>query len=184
MCGYNGYTEYNKYNEKKVGTVEKCYNEGTVIGYTKIVGGVCGLNGSDCKTTNCYNIGAVTGFGGKVGGVCGYNSGNIEICYNTGTVTGAGEYAGGVCGQKYAGTIIDCYYLEGTASGGINGADASVMQSFMRRQKLLLVRDILTRKVILETITAFSHRMAQQQMIRKKAVLPVGSRTSTIPVCL
>lgn len=114
VCGNNCY-----------GTVEKCYNEGTVIGYTKSVGGVCGLNGSDCKTTNCYNIGAVTGFGGKVGGVCGYNSSTIENCYNAGTVTGAGEYAGGVCGQKYTGTITDCYYLEGTASGGINGADAS-----------------------------------------------------------
>ena len=42
---------------------------------------------------------------------------SIENCYTIGTVSGNSR-VGGVCGE-YFGTITNCYYLSGTATGGI-----------------------------------------------------------------
>lgn len=61
VCGYNN-----------GGTIENCYNRGTVSGSSNCVGGVCGF--STGTITNCYNT-------GDVGGVCGANSGTITNCY-------------------------------------------------------------------------------------------------------
>ena len=100
------------------GTVINCKNTGSVRG-TNILGGVCGANGS--KITNCFNKGTVSGQY-EVGGVCGANRSNITNCFNEGTVSG--QYnLGGVCGVSYSGTITNCYYLENTATGGIEGKD-------------------------------------------------------------
>ena len=64
---------------------------------------------------NCYNTGSVSGSGSYVGGVCGYNNiGTIKNSYNTGSVSGSGNNVGGVCGLNN-GTIENSYYLEGTA---------------------------------------------------------------------
>lgn len=100
------------------GTVINCKNTGSVRG-TNILGGVCGANGSNI--TNCFNKGTVSGQY-EVGGVCGANRSNITNCFNEGTVSG--QYnLGGVCGVSYSGTITNCYYLENTATGGIEGKD-------------------------------------------------------------
>ena len=99
VCGYNS------------GTVENCYNKGTVSGSCLYAGGVCGWNYNG-TITNCYNTGIVSVSCLYAGGVCGYNSGNVENCYNTGIVSVSGLYAGGVCGNNY-GTVKNCYYLEG-----------------------------------------------------------------------
>ena len=65
VCGYN-----------VGGTIENCYNTGTVTGY--YAGGVCGDNRGTIE--NCYNTGTVTGY--YAGGVCGYNNGGtITNCY-------------------------------------------------------------------------------------------------------
>ena len=127
------------------GTVINCKNTGSVRG-TNILGGVCGANGSNI--TNCFNKGTVSGQY-EVGGVCGANRSNITNCFNEGTVSGqynlggvcgvtnyggikncfnegtvSGQYnLGGVCGVSYSGTITNCYYLENTATGGIEGKD-------------------------------------------------------------
>ena len=127
------------------GTVINCKNTGSVRG-TNILGGVCGANGSNI--TNCFNKGTVSGQY-EVGGVCGSNRSNITNCFNEGTVSGqynlggvcgvtnyggikncfnegtvSGQYnLGGVCGVSYSGTITNCYYLENTATGGIEGKD-------------------------------------------------------------
>ena len=127
------------------GTVINCKNTGFVRG-TNILGGVCGANGSNI--TNCFNKGTVSGQY-EVGGVCGDNRSNIKNCFNEGTVSGqynlggvcgvtnyggikncfnegtvSGQYnLGGVCGVSYSGTITNCYYLENTATGGIEGKD-------------------------------------------------------------
>ena len=138
VCGYN-------YS----GTVTNCYNTGSVSG-NRYVGGLCGLNyGIMSIMTNCYNTGKVTG-NDYVGGVCGWNDGTVTNCYNTGNVTG-NDYVGGVCGYNYGtvsncyntgnvtgnnqvgglcggnafGSVTNCYYLTGTAAGGINGNDAA-----------------------------------------------------------
>lgn len=114
VCGYN-----NK------GTVRDCKNTGSVRGKAPL-GGVCGVNNSGI-IENCFNEGTVsvtvTSF--NVGGVCGNNySGKIKCSYNTASVSGQ-DAVGGVCGSKFGGTITSCYYLSGTATGGINGEDVS-----------------------------------------------------------
>jgi hypothetical protein len=54
--------------------------------------------------------------------VCGFSLGTIESCYNTGSVSGE-KYVGGVIGSYINGTITNCYYLENTATGGMEGQD-------------------------------------------------------------
>ena len=116
VCGSNG------------GTISNCYNTGTVSGNT-LVGGVCGLN-DGATISYCYNSGTVSG-SKFVGGVCGYNDGaTISYCYNSGTVNIQDDSSniGGICGwiRSYnLSSISNCYYLIGTAEGGINGSDVS-----------------------------------------------------------
>ncbi|WP_302770481.1 S-layer homology domain-containing protein [Anaerotignum lactatifermentans] len=108
------------------GTIENCYNTGTVTGSGINVGGVCG--GNSWNIINCYNTGKVstTDDGACVGGVCGYNTKNIKNCYNTGkiSVTIHSSYVGGVCGMNFGG-INNCYFLTGTADKGI-GVGSSI----------------------------------------------------------
>ena len=96
-------------------TIEECYNTGTVSG-TEYVSGVCGYNWSTIQ--NCYNTGAVSG-SEYVGGVCGFNCSKIQNCYNAGTVNGY-DYVGSVCGfnNDKGGTIADCYYSIDICTGG------------------------------------------------------------------
>ena len=109
LCGINS------------GLVTNCYNTGNVTGNRR-VGGLCGYNYGG-TVTNCYNTGSVTG-SDYVGGVCGYNNSTVTNCYNTGSVAG-NVSVGGVCGYNYGDTVTNCYYLTGTAAGGINGSDAA-----------------------------------------------------------
>ena len=110
VCGYN------------IGSIYNCYNSGTISGSSG-VGGVCGYNNYDIS--NCYNSGEVSG-NSCVGGICGTNNDDSSVsnCYNSGTVNGI-YYVGGVCGVIYDGKISNCYYLQYTATGGINGSDIS-----------------------------------------------------------
>lgn len=109
-------------NNNNKGTVRNCKNTGSVRGSAPL-GGVCGNNYGTIK--NCFNEGtvSVTVTSGGVGGVCGINRhyGRIESCYNTASVSG--QYnVGGVCGyDSYF--IKNCYYLSGTAAGGISKMD-------------------------------------------------------------
>lgn len=112
------------------GTVENCYNTGTVIGVSA-VGGVCGTN-SFSRILNCYNTGDITGSTSGIivgsstaeedfiGGVCGncYN-GIIMDCYNTGDVQG-NDYIGGLCGQMGATNRVENCYNTGKVSGSGN----------------------------------------------------------------
>ena len=133
ICGYNN------------GTITDCANSGAVSGSNKSydVGGICGQNYStitDCTNngaveggeyytsgicgrnygtiTDCANNGKVDG-NRSVGGVCGCNAngGTITDCVNSSAVTGY-TWVGSVCGDNL-GTIIDGYWLEGTANAGI-----------------------------------------------------------------
>ena len=107
------------------GSANECYNTGAVSG-TGYVGGVVG----SCFNTgvrDCYNTGTVSGTGSSVGGVVGYvDISVITDCYNTGVVNGT-DYVGGVVGRSdldFETEIYSCYYLVGTAKGGINGKDS------------------------------------------------------------
>ena len=86
---------------------------------------MCGNNNGTVR--DCKNTGSVSGQN-DVGGVCGFNAGTVKSCYNTGSVHGTGTHVGGVCGSNYivttySGTITNCYYLENTATGGMEGKD-------------------------------------------------------------
>ncbi|MCH5211657.1 MAG: hypothetical protein J1G06_01445 [Oscillospiraceae bacterium] len=121
--------------------ISNCYNTGTVESNSTIsyAGGIAGDNGEKCKIENCYNNGSVIcttsdyGYGG-VGGIAGQNySPLVSNCYNTGAISSSGAsgallYVGGIVGynaenEQYGATTTNCYYLEGTADGGINGED-------------------------------------------------------------
>lgn len=106
------------------GELQNCSNSSTVIcNMQDGTGGVCGYNNKG-TVRDCKNTGSVRGKA-PLGGVCGNNySGKIKCSYNTASVSG--QYnVGGVCGSKFGGTITSCYYLSGTATGGINGEDVS-----------------------------------------------------------
>ena len=117
------------------GTVTNCYNTVTVLGVGDSgyvgdqVGGVVGWN--EGTVTNCYNTGTVSGrksVGGVVGYDAGSGSGTVTNCYNTGAVSGS-QYVGSVAGSCYA-TVKNCYFLNGTASGGIGlGSGSAVSKS-------------------------------------------------------
>ena len=103
------------------GVLQNCSNSSTVIGKGGQIGGVCGANYGTIR--DCKNTGSVSG-GINVGGVIGDNSNHatIKSCYNTGSVSGE-KYVGGVIGSYFNGTITNCYYLENTATGGMEGQD-------------------------------------------------------------
>jgi len=104
--------------------VQNCHNSGTVSS-TESAGGVIGTTYSRSNVQNCYNTGAVNINGYYVGGVIASNGSGctVQNCYSTGTISDAIDHAGGVAGVNF-GTITNCYYLTGTAIGGIEGADA------------------------------------------------------------
>ena len=124
-------------NNGSGGTISECYNVGTVTGTTPI-GGIAGLNYESSKLTNCYNEGNIEGTG-QVGGIVGQNYdgptkkptyGSVTNSYNKGSVT-SNKNAGGIVGLNSpsgstgAGTVTNCYYLDGTSSGGIDGNDVT-----------------------------------------------------------
>jgi len=108
------------------GTVENCYNTGTVNGYF-LTGGVCGtLDKGTLK--NCYNNGNVSGVTVWIGGVCGSLSGyedygKIINCYNSGSVSGGEPSVGGVCGENGSGTVINSYSDSTVFSGNAIGVN-------------------------------------------------------------
>lgn len=116
------------------GEISECYNVGAVTGTTQI-GGIAGLNDGSSKLTNCYNEGSIEGTE-QVGGIVGKNYGgpskkptygSATNSYNKGSVTSS-KNSGGVVGLNSpgstgAGKVTNCYYLTGTAKGGIAGSD-------------------------------------------------------------
>ena len=105
-----GVVGYNYY-----GTVENCYNMGSV-GSNNLVGGVVGYS-FEGAVTNCYNAGSVNGSGNYVGGVIGYNGGAVTNCYNAGSVNGSGNYVGGVAGYNLLDSTVSNCYNTGPVSG-------------------------------------------------------------------
>jgi len=101
-----------------VGTVSNCYNTGEVA--SPHSGEVGGVVGSNYGGTvqNCYNTGAVSCDDYIVGGVVGSNNGTVQNCYNTGAVDG-NVRVGGVLGENSSdGTVTNCYYLSECAKDG------------------------------------------------------------------
>ena len=130
------------------GTINACFNTGTITGIYG-VGGIAGDSGtSDAKVTGCYNTGDVKGvspsasfkdtnakgIGGIIGGVGGTNyKASVSGCYNMGTVSNVSTLTditvGGIVGcsaaKTYSGTatenlmtVTNCWYLDTTAEQG------------------------------------------------------------------
>lgn len=130
------------------GTINACFNTGTITGIYG-VGGIAGDSGtSDAKVTGCYNTGDIKGvspsasfkdtnakgIGGIIGGVGGTSyKASVSGCYNMGTVSNASTLTditvGGIVGcsaaKTYSGTatenlmtVTNCWYLDTTAAQG------------------------------------------------------------------
>ena len=108
------------------GSVRNCMGGGSVMG--KLAGGVVGWN--DCSVENCASGGSVTavGEGSSAGGVAGRNIGVVRSCASGGTVS-FDERAniipdvGVVVGDNDRGRVENCFYLEGSARGVVEGKD-------------------------------------------------------------
>ena len=102
------------------GTLEYCYNAGTIFGAKGIdgeggAGGLCGRN--ENLIQYCYNSGTVYVDGTSNiwstdgGGICEEQTGGgtIKNCYNLGDIIGSGKIClGGICSKNY-GNIHYCY---------------------------------------------------------------------------
>ena len=86
------------------GTINLCWNEGTVNGGSGSVGGIVGTN-SGGTVTNCANCGEVTG-SSTAGGIVGI--GTAANSYNLGDVTGAEGRAYGISSQPATNSYYIC----------------------------------------------------------------------------
>ena len=86
------------------GTINLCWNEGTVNGGSGSVGGIVGTN-SGGTVTNCANFGEVTG-SSTAGGIVGI--GTAANSYNLGDVTGAEGRAYGISSQPATNSYYIC----------------------------------------------------------------------------
>lgn len=121
-CGVGGIS-----GRSNNGTIDGCYNHGTLKGSSSkedYVGGICGYNYSSI-IKNSYNKGDVRGYF-YIGGICGENQAFtsdsvIMDCYNKGQIHGGSNFSsyGGICGINYAGgrkcegdaIIRNCYNI-------------------------------------------------------------------------
>lgn len=103
--------------------ISGCANFAEVTGTdSQGTGGICGsaFNGGEIKS--CYNSGKVENLSGPCGGIAGLCEISVTDCYNAGTVRG--ENAAAIANENGGGSYVNCYYLSGTASSGVNGAAA------------------------------------------------------------
>ncbi|MFI3176660.1 MAG: hypothetical protein R3Y67_04095, partial [Eubacteriales bacterium] len=126
------------------GTIESCYNIGSITAIDGTVGGIAGTNNRTIQY--CYNKGTITG--ATTGGIAGKNgystaeecSGSILHCYNTGTINGTDD-AGGIAGSVDEGTTIQyCYNIgeyeidvktgSGSIVGMINSVEATIQYCY------------------------------------------------------
>lgn len=99
------------------GTILSSYNGNSLVGVD--VGGVVGVLQYN-TVAKCYNEGKIEGSGVVGGVVAKSNPGTVEGCYNVGQVSTGGS---GIVGYDYAAGVSNCYYLEGSASSGLEGSD-------------------------------------------------------------
>ena len=117
---------------RNYGSITCCYSTGSISvtsAYGNYAGGIAGNNWG--TISNCYNRGdvssTVTGDNSSAGGIAGRNWGTVSNCYNTGNISSSTpftSYIGGVVGGNDI-SMANNYYLEGTAPGGISGADSA-----------------------------------------------------------
>ncbi|MEA4893902.1 MAG: S-layer homology domain-containing protein [Oscillospiraceae bacterium] len=98
------------------GSIEYCYNAGSVGESSNTVGGIAGSNYA--TITKCFNTGSISGTS-NVGGLVGYYwDGTTRYSYNSGEIT-ASSSVGGLCGHYTTGTMQYCY-----STGMISGSSS------------------------------------------------------------
>ena len=105
-----------------VGTIQNCYNTGSVLSdsnATSYVGGITGHN--EGMVIQCHNSGHIdsnvstrsSNIVSASGGIAGYNFNVVTDCYNLGEISSSAEYsesyAGGIVGIHMQGSIDDCH---------------------------------------------------------------------------
>ena len=101
-----------------IGSIEDCYNTGSVSGGNN-VGGIAGYSSGTIE--DCYNTGSVSG-GNNVGGIAGTADG-AKDCHNEGTVSGS-DCVGGILGSgaDLNGVVNRCYNTgDISGEGGVGG---------------------------------------------------------------
>ncbi len=111
------------------GSIENCYNAGTIVAEESHVGGLVSNNYSSGSIVNCYNTGNITAGANTGGGIVAWNlsGGTIKNCYNTGTLTGGGM--SGVV-KSNDGIVENCYYLADSESDNGNGSFGKTADQF------------------------------------------------------
>ena len=119
-------------------SVTLCGNAGAVSGTTSVGGVVGEARKGDMR--NCYNLGKVSATTNFAGGIVGQmsESARLSYSYSMGEITCEGEngISCGIAGYCYENTVVDCYYLTGTATQGVyggwlaSGATAMVLSTF------------------------------------------------------
>lgn len=121
------------YQDRNFCRINACLNTGEVSCEVDVVGGIVGESSGDdgggAVVTNCYNTGVVSGsqyIGGIAGNAYGDNS-RIGNCYSLGRCEGFDRFGAivGLLGynqylsESTNAIIINCYYLQGSASAGV-----------------------------------------------------------------
>ena len=117
-----GIVGFNGWESGEVGKVEMCCNYGDITTNQSYAGGIvgCNMNG---YIKSSYNVGNVVAKSVLAGGIAGVtHNATIENSYNIGNVT-AGNGVGSISGDGSSNNVKQCYYLKGTAEGGIMGTD-------------------------------------------------------------
>lgn len=133
IVGYSGGTIEDCYNTGSVsggnnvggiaGTADgakDCHNEGTVIGSGRCIGGIMGNGDMVSLISKCYNTGSVIGSGdGPAAGIAGGNVIGVLNSYNAGTISGNAAY--GILGSSYGG-VAHCYNIGKVDGRAISGS--------------------------------------------------------------
>lgn len=129
-------------NPQPSGYVRNCYNVGNIE--TEGSYGAGGITGFYGNIYNCYNVGDIEGSSSYKGGIEGGAASNfsIENCFNRGNVIGV--RAGGILGYNSTSNINGCYYLKGTAEGGINGKDIEGQAMPLEESEMPSVMEVIS----------------------------------------
>ena len=105
-----------------------CYNTANIDVNKYSAGGIVGVLFGNTEVLNCYNTGKIsaTDSAGGIVGIYPNSSSNTVInCYNIGNING--NNVGGILGNGGNNdSIVNCYYLNTTASQGRTGYDDSI----------------------------------------------------------
>ncbi|MEZ4358062.1 MAG: Ig-like domain-containing protein [Eubacteriales bacterium] len=119
------------------GTVDMCYNTGSIIGtdtYSTRAGGIVGYLYPGI-ISSCFNTGEVFAVihSGGIAGYCNRDFDDsitctINHCYNIGEIT-ADEHFGGIAGGVWRCTFDECYYADISSTGIGDGTAIGTMSS-------------------------------------------------------